>query len=239
MAAGRLSRIRVLRRRAIAIAIVSVVLVAGYLLWLRNSSLFSVDEIQVEGVTANRDQVTASLQHAAADMTTLHVRDDELRDAVSGFPTVASIRADSTLLHKLTITVTERLPIAVTKAGGESVPVSADGYLLKGVAFDAGALPSMDPGSGEGPLLDEQGRAQAAILGAVPEPLRDRVKSASWDEDHGGVVVDLDGAPELRFGDGDQAEAKWKAVAAVLADPDLESRSYLDVQVPGRPVTGG
>jgi cell division protein FtsQ len=237
MAARRVN-LRIWRRRAILAAVVALIVVAGYMIWLRNSSWFAIEEVEVEGLTANQQDIAASLQGAAKDMTTLHIRDDELRDAVSGYPTVASIKADATLLHKLRIEVTERLPVAVAKVNGQSVAISAEGYVLLGVEFDPKELPSLDAGETQGALLDEEGSAQAAILGAVPEDLRSRLKSATWDEERGGVVADLDGAPELRFGDGEDAEDKWKAVAAVLTDPDLGSPFYVDVSVPGRPVAG-
>ncbi len=170
-------------------------------------------------------------------MSTLHVREDELRAAVARFPTVASVSADPGFPHKLTINVTERLPVAVTEVGGKQVPVAADGYLLEGIDVDAGKLPTLEAGRVEGERLDGDGVAQATILGAAPAALRDRLQGASFDEDLGGVVVDLEGAPELRFGDGERAEAKWEAAAAVLADPNL-SGTYVDVSVPERPVAG-
>lgn len=231
--------VMVWRRRLIAIALITAIVFAGYMLWLRNASWFSVDEVRVDGVTANRDQVTGALAQAAAGMTTLHIRDDELREAVSGFPTIASIKADASFPHELHITVTERLPVGVGEVEGERVPVSADGYLLAGVEFDPKQLPSLDASGAEPPRLSEEGAAQAAILGEAPEQLEERLEAASWDESRGGVVVDLDGAPELRFGDGSSAESKWKAAAAVLVDPELAAVSYLDVSVPERPVTGG
>lgn len=230
--------LRVWRRRAILAGIMALIVVGGYMIWLRNSSWFAVEEVEVEGLTANQQEIAASLQEAAADMTTLHIRDDELRDAVSGFPTVASIKADATLLHKLRIEVTERLPIAVAEVNGERVAVSAEGYILLGVEFDPKELPALEAAEAQGVQLDEEGIAQASILGAVPDELRSRLKAATWDEERGGVVADLDGAPELRFGDGEDAEDKWKAVAAVLTDPELGSPFYVDVSVPGRPVAG-
>jgi cell division protein FtsQ len=226
------------RRRAILAAVVALIVVGGYMIWLRNSSWFAIEEVKVEGLTANQQEIAASLQEAADDMTTLHIKDDELRDAVAGFPTVASVKADATLLHKVKITVTERLPVAVAKVNGESVGVSTEGYVLLGVQFDAKELPSLEAGETQGALLDDEGAAQAAILGAVPEELRPQLKAATWDEERGGVVADLEGAPELRFGDGEDAEEKWKAVAAVLTDPELGSPFYVDVSVPGRPVAG-
>jgi cell division protein FtsQ len=233
------SRGQVLRRRLTAIAIVAVLVLAAYLVFIRNSSLVAIDEVKVEGVTANSEQVAAALTRKAEDMTTLHVREDELQAAVSKFPTVASIDAHPDFPHGLRIVVEERLPVAVAKIEGDPVPVSADGYVLAGVEFDPKELPAIDAGSAQGGRLDEDGAAQAAILGAAPEAVRDRLRSATWDPDRGGVVVDLDGAPELRFGDGEAGEEKWQSAAAVLADPDLGSPGYADVSVPERPVAGG
>ncbi len=236
MATRRLSRQRIWRRRAIALAIVAIALLAGYYLWLRDSSLVAVEEVEVKGATTDQARIAAALEAAAEGMTTLHIDDEKLREAVSQFPTVASVRAESTLLHKLTVTVTERLPVGRLRSDGELVAVSADGYVLPGV--EPGELPSID-GRASGGRLDRDAAAQAAILGATPEQLREMLGSASWEEDGGGVIVDLEGAPELRFGDGTHAEAKWEAVAAVLAGPDLGAPAYLDVSVPERPVTGG
>jgi cell division protein FtsQ len=230
---------QVLRRRLIALASVAVILVAGYLVFLRNSSLFAIDEVEVSGLTANQERISAALVRAAEDMTTLHVRDDDLRTAVAGYPTVATLTTDTDFPHGLRIEVTERLPVAVAQIEGEQTPVSADGYLLTGLDFDPKELPALDADPIEGSRLGPEGTAQAAILGAAPEELRPRLKEATWDLDRGGVVVDLDGAPELRFGEGDRASDKWQAVVTVLADRDLGSPSYVDVSVPGRPVSGG
>lgn len=230
---------QVLRRRLVALTAVAVVLLAGYLVFLRNSSLFAIDEVEVSGLTANRERITATLVRAAEDMTTLHVREDDLRKSVAGFPTVATLSTDTDLPHGLKIEVSERLPVAVAQIDGEQTPVSADGYVLSGVEFDPKELPSLDAGPSENGRLGEEGGAQAAILGGAPEELRLRLQSATWDLDRGGVVVDVDGAPELRFGEGDQVSDKWQAVVTVLADPDLGSPGYVDVSVPTRPVAGG
>jgi cell division protein FtsQ len=224
-----------LRRRGLVLLALAAVLVAGYLFWLRDSSLFAVEDVEVTGVTANKAEVTAALERAAEDMTTLHVRDDELAEAVQTFPTVSSISADTALLHGLEVTVSERLPVAEARLGGEVLPVSADGFVLVGLEVDD-PLPRIEARA-RGALLDNEGAAQAAILGAAPGDLRERLSAASWDESRGGVVVELDGAPELRFGDGERAEEKWEALAAVLAE-GARGATYVDVSVPERPVAG-
>lgn len=231
-----MSRAAAIRRRLAAAVLVALALVGGYMLWFRDSSLFSVDEVEVKGVTAQEAEIEEALVRAAGEMTTLHVRDDELREAVQGFPTVASIKADASLFHRLEITVSERLPVAEATIRGEDVAVSEDGYILVGLSFEAGELPPIEASSAGKGRLESDGAAQAAIIGAAPRPLRERIEAASWDEEGGGVVVELRGAPELRFGDGGRAEEKWRAAAAVLADPTSAGASYVDVSVPDRTV---
>src|SRR5262249_11764441 len=227
------------RRRLVALALAFLVLYGGYMFWFRNLGWFSIDDVTVSGATTDRAQITAAVKSASKDMTTLHIKDGELRDAVARFPTVASVKADTSFPHGLNVTITERLPVAVARIDGHQVAVSADGYVLQGAQFDPKRLPDLDATEAKLARLDEQGADEAAILGAAPAVLRDRLRSASWNSDEGGVVVDLDGAPELRFGDGSRAADKWQAVAAVLSSAQRGSPSYLDVSVPDRPVSGG
>ncbi len=110
-------------------------------------------------------------------MTTLNVDDEELVRAVSGFPTVASIAADASIPHKLTITVTERLPVAVFRSGGEATAVSIDGYLLPGVDVQGEGLPQIEGAEVSDGRLEAEGAAQAAIVGAAPDELRERIEA--------------------------------------------------------------
>jgi cell division protein FtsQ len=228
-----------LRRRLIAVVIGLLVLWAGYTLWFRNLSLFAIDDVTVTGATTNAPAIKKAVEQAAQDMTTLHLKDDALRDAVAHFPTVASVGASTSFPHGLEVTVTERLPVAFIKVGPRRTAVSADGYLLLGASFDPKELPRIEGTTAQGARLQGDAAAQAAILGATPPPLRDQVTSSSWDDAQGGVVVGLDGGPDLRFGDGSRARDKWTAAVAVLSSSEHGSPSYLDVSVPDRPVSGG
>ena len=225
-----------MRRRAAALALVAVAIAAGYVFWLRDSSLVAVEEVEVSGVTVNRERIVAALRSAALEMTTLHVREEELRDAVAGFPSVGSVSADASFPHRLEIEIAERPPVAVTRSGGRQLPVSADGYVLAGRDLDPGELPSVEGRPRGGGRLEAEGVAQAEVIGAASEELYSRIAAADWDEERGGVVVQLEDGPELRFGDADRAEAKWESAEAVLADPELGTPSYVDVSVPERPV---
>lgn len=230
---------QIARRRLGALGLLCILLIAGYFLWLRDSSLFRVDEVQVSGVTANAPEVTAALRSAAQGMSTMNVDNTKLREAVGRFPTVATITIDPSPPHTLKIAVTERLPVALVKAGGGTVPVSHDGYLLRGLKADS-KLPSLQPSE---PLasarLGGHDLEQAALLGAVPPQLRSGVKSSRFDSGEQGVVVDLSNGIQLRMGDSSAATAKWVAAASVLADQQLGTPAYIDVSVPDRPVSGG
>lgn len=229
---------RVWRRRLVVIVIVLVALASAYWFWLRDSSLVTVDKVEVSGATVNQNAIQRALDKAGRQMTTLHVQESVLIEALGRFPTVAAISTSADFPHTLKVVIRERPPVAVATIEGKTTGVSADGYALIGLDVSAFDLPSISATLAEDGLVDEHGRAQAAIVGATPAPLEPGLVSAIWDDTYGGVLVDLSGAPQIRFGDGEDAKAKWAAAAALLADPGLGSPSYIDVSAPGRPVAG-
>jgi cell division septal protein FtsQ len=83
-----------------------------------------------------------------------------------------------------------------------------------------------------GPVLE-----QARVLGAAPPALRPYVERSYYGES--GVDVDLTSGIELRFGDDSQAARKWRAAAAVLADPSITALDYVDLHAPSRPAVRG
>jgi cell division protein FtsQ len=234
------SRVHVWRRRALLFAIVATVLVAGYILWFRDSSLVAVDEVEVEGATTSQEEIQGALEQASEGMSTLNVDEQALARSVSGFPTVASITVDATPPGKLTVTVRERLPVAQINVDGERVAVAGDGTLLPGFEVEGEGLPPLDEDAAarDDGVLNDVGTAQAAVLGGAPDELRDRIEGAEWDPERGGVVITVEGTPEIRFGDGTDVENKWKSAVIVLSKAE-GAPAYVDVSVPGRPVSGG
>jgi cell division septal protein FtsQ len=221
------------------IAAASAILALTYFGWFRDSSLVAVSDVQVEGAGGpDRDRIVEALTQAASDMTTLHVDRQALRDAVAGFPTVASVSADPSFPHSLTIRVNERQPVLIAGQGDNEVPVAGDGQLLPGVEAEGG-LPRLAidalPASGR---LTGDPLAQARAVGAAPDALRPLIEGVAFSGDYG-IVLTMRGGIELRFGGGGSLDRKWSAVAATLADPQLTSLTYLDVRVPERPALGG
>lgn len=128
---------------------------------------------------------------------------------------------------------------AIIGSGSEAVAVGANGEILTWLPLSEDlqlpSLPlSVPPKNGKlaGPVLQ-----QARVLGAAPATLRPYIESSYYGES--GVDVKLRSGIELRFGDASQASTKWKAAAAVLADPSITALDYVDLHAPSRPAVGG
>ena len=131
-----------------------------------------------------------------------------------------------------------RYPAGDAGAGG-GLPVAGDGTILRGIPVE-GSLPKIETrGAPHGNRLTDAAALRAArIAGAAPAALRPRldlIEARAQD----GIVVQMRDGPELIFGDATRARAKWIAATRVLADPEAEGASYIDVRLPGRPAAGG
>lgn len=249
MSAGQLSRLRlpsvrvpgmperqVVRRRLIAAALILAIAAAGYMLWFRDSSFVRVSDVEVVGADDNA-AVAAALESAADGQSTLHLDVDALRAAVASDPAVAGLTADADFPHGVTINVDVRQPVAYLDGGGGAI-LSADGTVLQSGVDKPEGLPSIDAETNStGDRVDGDALIGTQVLGGLQPVLAPQVESVSIDRELGPVVT-LNGGVEVRFGDSSRPEMKWKAVAAVLANPSVTSVNYLDVSVPTRPVTG-
>lgn len=233
-------RVRLLRPtpRVLGLALVVISLAGGLFLLLRDSSVVAVEEVSVVGATGPRaDALRAALTDAAHDMTTLHVRMDDLRAAAQPHPIVDDLRVDRALPDALTITVVERAPVAALTVGDRAVAVAGDGTLLPGhptnglATVGAENLPTGDRVAA-GPA-----RTAISVLAAMPRPLRDRAARAARGER--GWAVALRDGPVVHLGSADRLAAKWAAASAVLADPGSRGAVYVDVRLPDRPTAGG
>jgi hypothetical protein len=138
---------------------------------------------------------------------------------------------DSTVAAKLEVP----RATATIGTGDEAVAVGANGQILAWLPLPEDALLPYLPlssvpkgGKLAGPVLE-----QARVLGAAPAALRPYIESSYYGES--GVDVELRSGIELRFGDASQAATKWKAAAAVLADPSITALDYVNLHVPRRP----
>jgi len=129
--------------------------------------------------------------------------------------------------------------VATIGDGDEAVGVSGAGAVVRWLPLpEERPLPQLPldevPKGGRvhGPALE-----QVRVLAAVPEELRPYVAGSYYGES--GVDVELTTGIELRFGDASQAPRKWRAAAAILADPSVTALDYVDLHAPTRPSYDG
>src|SRR4051812_19158025 len=186
---------RLKRLLLIALAI-CLVLAVGYRFWLRDSSLVTVDQVRVTGLTTkDAPRVRAALASAAHSMTTLHVREEELMRSIAAYPVVKALRVQTDFPHGMTIHVVEYRPAALV--GG--LPVSGDGTVLRGIPVE-GSLPKIEThGVPHGNrLTDAAALHSARIAGTAPMALRPRlelIETRAQDS----IVVQMRDGPELIF----------------------------------------
>jgi cell division protein FtsQ len=229
-----------MRRRLLLAALATGLLGSLYQFWFRDSALVAVSEVQISGLTTkDAPRIEATLIAAAEEMSTLHIRVDELEEAVRGFPIVGSLRVERDFPHGLRIAVVERPAAALVSVDGAPVPVAGDGTVLRGLQPPDGlALVRMEKPVVDGRVTDPSTLRALLVAGAAPAGMAQRIERLS-EGSAKGIALELRDGPEIIFGDADFAVEKWTAAARVLADPDAAGATYIDVRLPERPVAGG
>lgn len=224
--------------RATLAVLVAATVLGGAWLWFRDSSFVRVEDVFITGVTsAEESRIRSVLRAAARDMTTLHVREDALREAVAPFASVRDLRVDPGFPHKLTIEVIESGAVAALVVDGHRLAVADDGRVLRGGRVQRGLTTIRVQRSPGTRVRDRRTLATLTVLGAAPHELRRRATRAWYGSR--GLTLDLRAGPDLIFGSSERARAKWLAAARVLADSSAEGAAYLDLRVPERVAAGG
>jgi cell division protein FtsQ len=225
-------------KRILAGVLVAACALAGGWLWVRDSSLLAVHDVFITGADSSEGpQIRSALRTAALDMTTLHVREDALRAAVSQYASIKGLDVRSDFPHKLFVHVRERAPVAAIQSGGSTVAASSDGLVLRGIR--ARGLPTLRVRSTPAGdrVTDRRTLGALGVAAGAPPELRARLVRL-WSGPRG-LTLDLRNGPDLIFGSGADAPRKWTAAVRVLADPSSEGATYLDLRVPERVAAGG
>lgn len=229
------------RRLRIALMCLPVIvtLIGGGWLWLRHSSLASVEHVRVSGLHGPQaPAIEAALAQAARGMSTLDPNSSALRAAVARFPVVQRVRESAGFPHSMHIYVTERQPVAALVVAGLKTAVAADGVVL-GPELLSSSLPTLtgayEPARGQ--RLHNATLLEAlTVLGAAPSALGRSV--ARVEEGPRGLTVAMQNGLLVYFGDAVRPHAKWLSLARVLADESSAGARYIDVRLPGRPAAG-
>jgi len=226
--------------RWLAIALVALSALGGAWMWLRDSTLVSVEHVHISGAHgADARAIRTALDEAAGRMSTLHVKMGPLRAAVAPFRVVRDLKVSSGFPHTLNIHVIEQPPVAALTLGGVKTAAAADGAIL-GPSFVTHSLPLIS-GADSDPLGAGQVKSAATlaalhVLGAAPPALAGWVARVYNGKE--GLTVAMRNGLSLYFGDATLVHAKWLSAARVLADPSSQGAWYVDVRLPERPAVG-
>jgi len=227
-------------RRSLAIGLgVLAVALGGYLI-ARESSLFAIDRIEVNGASP---RVAGQVRQALASLTDrplVGLDGSSVLRTVDALPTVVSATYDRAFPHTLRITVVPERPAAVLRRGSDSWLVSTRGRVME--HLPAVALPKLPriwlstrTNVRTGAELTAAGAATAARAVGLAGAFGARVASASYTD--GVVVFHLRSGVELLLG-GDGDIRLKVAVADRLLAVLPSGSTFVDVSNPGRPVSG-
>lgn len=216
-------------RRVVALGLL-IVLVAGSLWLVYFSSVLAVDEVLVEGEQTLTD---AEVREAAAVPTGEPLARVDLDAIRARVEALAVVRAASVTRHwpdGVTISLEERVPIAVVDLGGEIRGMDAEGVLFR-------EYPAIPPGLPEVRTSDETRsealREAALVVAALPRDLAgkvDYVTVATVDQ----ISLVLRDGRTVDWGSAEQSELKAQVLVPLLKRP----AQRFDVSVPGQPTTG-
>jgi cell division protein FtsQ len=226
--------------RSLLVAFAVLAGVLGAYAIARESGLFAVHRVRVEGAPpAVARQVTRVLSDT--DGKSLLAVDLGRADrTVEALPTVEAASFDRAFPHTLTVTVTPERPVAIVRQGAAAYLVSARGRVMRKVELrSTPALARIWVPKGRpleaGALLD--GSLAAAVTAATPLAGARFPRVVSVEATGRELTLHLRSGVEVRLGDGRDVELKLAVARRVL--PLLRSDSvYLDVSVPERPVGG-
>ncbi len=224
--------------RSVALAVVGVLIVAGAALAVSRSAIFAVRHLEVSG---NHRLTTSDIEGVAGLssrsnviwMSTASVERRLLAD-----PWIAAASVSRLLPSTLSITLTERIPVAVAaRANGPDMLVASDGTVL-GAAVGGFRLPAIQVP--ENLTLKSGSRvpvSSPALQAAADFPPMVRTRIANVSLGREGIELRTRDGVRVIYGDATAAAAKGAAIEAVLVwlEQHRVAPLYIDVSAPTAP----
>ena len=227
-------------RHSLAIGLAILGLAVGGYLIARETSLFAIDTIEVQGGSAPVARQVREALAPLAGKPLVGLDGAAVLERVEALPTVVSATYDRDFPHTLRITVVPERPAAVLRRGPDSWLVSTRGRVMEPLASTAiPHLPriwiSTRTHVRTGGQVSGAGAASVARAAGIAGAFASRIVSATYT--HGTLVFRLRSGLELLLGD--PRDVKLKLAVAQRVLPMLPAGStFLDVSIPGRPVSG-
>jgi cell division protein FtsQ len=222
-----LQRLRRLRPFLYAALVLVVVVVGTWLVFF--SSVVTVRDVSVRGnqtMSSVRVEAVAKApmgqQLARVDLAAIQAR-------VESMPAVKSASVSRSWPHTISISITERTPVAVVDRGAGLQAVDDDGVLFGSYAHRPGDLPLIATAPDvKAEALAEAARVVTSLRSDIAGQV-DQVEVESVDR----ISLHLAGGRTVMWGSAEQSAQKAAVLAVLLDQPGRE----IDVSVPGRPTT--
>jgi len=237
---GRLLRRLAPSRRSLVIGLGIVAVALGGYAVARETSVFAIRAVDVRG---GSPAVDAQVQQALAPLlgrSLVGLDAASVVRRVEALPTVVRAGYDRSFPHTLRVTVVQERPAAVLRSGSAAWLVSVRGRVVGRVSPLADRrlpriwLPASESIRAGEELGPDRGGVAAQAVGHAGSFARS-VRAVAYANDS--LVFELRSGVELRLGDASHLQLKLAVAAQTL--PLLPAGStYLDVGVPGRPVSG-
>ena len=226
--------------RSLAIGIGLLVACAGAYVIARETPIFALQKIEVEGAPP---AVAAQIRSALGPLTgeSLVAFDSSAAARrLAVLPQVAQAHFDRDFPHTLRVSVKVEQPVALLRKESNAWLISASGRVL--AELHGGSYPPLpriwlDAGTDitVGTPVDSTADLVRIASLLTQYRLPERVLSVQRDGD-GGLALELRGSREVRLGDISNLPAKLAVTAAIL--PRATGATYVDVSVPTRAVAG-
>ena len=227
--------------RSLAIGFALILAAGAAYLVARETSVFSVESIEVEGAPP---ALGAEIRTALAPLvgTSLVTFSSEAADRrLAGLPAVARARYDRDFPHTLRVAVRVEIAVAILRRGADAWSISRSGRVLG--ELGRGAYPPLPriwlPASTEvtvGVPIGDSIRRPLQLASLIrSEGFRARVMIVREDA-QGRLSLDLASGREVRLGDAEDLPLKLAVAETVL--PKAVDARYVDVSVPSRVVAG-
>ena len=199
---------------------------------LTSTPLFHAKSIAVEGERHFSERQVLRIAGIDHDTNVFRLDEGAVRRRLERDPWIANAIVSTDLPSTISISVLERVPVAValTAEDGRQL-IAADGTPL-GVAAAGSALPEVrlvgEPGQ-PGPAFDAVA-AGAGVAGGMPPAIRLQVELVVIGSD-GTITLHLTDGVTVTYGGPDEFEAKAEAIAAILAYADDQGRALMSIDV--------
>ena len=227
-------------RRSLAIGAGLLAFALGGYMVARETSMLAISRIEVQG---GSPRVAAQVQNALASLVgrpLVGLDGSAVLRKVDALPVVVRSSYDRAFPHTLRVTIVPERPAAVLRRGSESWLVSIRGRVMERLPDLAEpSLPRIwvagqTPVAVGGQLAAGEAAVAARAVG-LAGPFAARVSTASYAG--GTLVFHLRSGLELLLGG--SGDIRLKVAVAEQTLPAMPSGStFLDVSVPGRPVSG-